>query len=174
MSRIEKSDSIIQLPVAVHLHNATFASMKQGTLDISYSLDTIDNAAQKLWAFAKQHRIWTFSGDMGAGKTTLISSLCRHLGVQEAVSSPTFSLINEYHFHNPEGADTTILHMDWYRIGSITEAIDAGMEDALQGDAYCFIEWPEKAAALLQGEHIRITINTISEKERSLHTRLTG
>jgi tRNA threonylcarbamoyladenosine biosynthesis protein TsaE len=116
--------------------------MKQDTLDISYSLDTIDNAAQKLWTFAKGHRIWTFSGDMGAGKTTLISSLCRLLGVEETVSSPTFSLINEYHFRNQEGAGTIILHMDWYRINGTAEAIDAGMEDALQGQSYCFIEWP--------------------------------
>lgn len=148
--------------------------MKQDTLDISYSPDTIDNAAQKLWVFAKEYRIWTFSGDMGAGKTTLISSLCKLLGVEEAVSSPTFSLINEYRFRNPEGAYTTILHMDWYRISSITEAIDAGMEDALQGGAYCFIEWPEKATELLQDEYLQIKIDTLSATERSLHARPIG
>ncbi len=148
--------------------------MKQDALHISYSLDTIDIAAQKLWIYGKGYRIWTFSGDMGAGKTTLISSLCKHLGVQEPASSPTFSLINEYRFPNPEGAYTTILHMDWYRISSITEAIDAGMEDALQGGAYCFIEWPEKAAELLQDGYLRIKIDTVSAQGRSLHARPIG
>ncbi len=148
--------------------------MKQDALETIYSLDTIDNAARELWMFAKEHHVWTFSGDMGAGKTTLIRSLCKLLNVQGSASSPTFSLINEYHFRNIQGEDTIILHMDWYRLNSIAEAIDAGMEDALQSGSYCFIEWPEKAKDLIQDKHISIKISVISATERSLDARKAG
>lgn len=144
--------------------------MNQDTLEISYTIDSIPEVANNLWGFAKSYPVWTFSGDMGAGKTTLISALCKLLKVEEVVSSPTFSLINEYHFQRTDGA-FTLYHMDWYRIESILEAIDAGIEDALTSGAYCFVEWPEKAAQLLPKQYVAISIVTVSSTERHLRAQ---
>jgi tRNA threonylcarbamoyladenosine biosynthesis protein TsaE len=105
---------------------------------------------------------------MGAGKTTFIHHLCDYLGVEDAVSSPTFALINEYHFLN-NGQDKTIYHMDWYRINSEEEAINAGIEDALLNkDAYCFVEWPEKAIHLLPQPYLWIEIEVLDETKRKM------
>ena len=137
-------------------------------LQISYREEGLPNAADTLWQWGDKWpgaaRVWTFSGDLGAGKTTLIRALCAGLSVQDAVHSPTFSLINEY--TSPRGP---ILHMDWYRLRSEDEAVDAGMEDALaREDALCFVEWPEQAEGLLAGLHIRVEIETVSAEERVL------
>jgi len=141
--------------------------MKQDIFRISYTLDTIHAAARQLWQYAHTCRVWAFSGEMGAGKTTLIRALCRELGITDPVSSPTFSLINEYRL--PEAAgNTTVLHMDWYRLSGAAEAVQAGMEDALAGESYCFVEWPERAAALLPPGHVQIAIQTVSEMERMI------
>ena len=123
--------------------------MKQdASLEITYALDTITDAARRLWEFGHPYRVWAFSGQMGAGKTTLIHALCDLLGVADAVSSPTFALINEYHIM--DGAGQRLYHMDWYRVNSVEEAVQAGMEDCLlQQDARVFVEWPEQAEVLL-------------------------
>jgi tRNA threonylcarbamoyladenosine biosynthesis protein TsaE len=106
---------------------------------------------------------------MSAGKTTVIHALCNYLGVTDAVSSPTFALINEYHFEQ-EGRDRTIYHMDWYRLRDTAEAIGAGLEDALSpNDAYCFVEWPEKALELLPTPYLWIDIKLGAQpEERSI------
>jgi tRNA threonylcarbamoyladenosine biosynthesis protein TsaE len=137
-------------------------------MELEYTLDSIDEVAKEIWQKARNYSIWIFSGDMGAGKTTLISAICRYLNVKEPVSSPTFSLINEYRFLNPEGKSETIFHMDWYRIDSVSEAIDAGIQDALDSGHYCFIEWPEKASELLPHNCIRLNILTRSPEKREI------
>lgn len=141
---------------------------QEPALQISYSLSNIRNAADKLWQYAHQHRVWAFDADMGAGKTTLIHALCDHLGVTDAVSSPTFSLINEYSFtYNNEGQ--TIYHMDWYRLEDEEEAVNAGVEDCLQQkDRYSLIEWPMKAPGILPRKHLWITIEITEQDERVL------
>jgi tRNA threonylcarbamoyladenosine biosynthesis protein TsaE len=133
---------------------------------VSYTLTAIHVAAQQVLQSAS--RIIAFSGGLGAGKTTLISAICNQLGVTDPVSSPTFSLINEYHL--PEGSrHRFIYHMDWYRLRDADEAINAGMEDCLQqADAWCFIEWPEQAPELLAGPHLYITIENKGEGLRCL------
>jgi tRNA threonylcarbamoyladenosine biosynthesis protein TsaE len=141
--------------------------MPEQLLQISYSLSNIKNVVHQLWQYAHQYHVWTFNGEMGAGKTTLIHALCDELGVTDAVSSPTFALINEYHFINKEGADTTIYHMDWYRLKDEEEALNAGMEDAIQQPgAYSWVEWAEKAASLIPYPHIQIDIVPLSPEER--------
>jgi tRNA threonylcarbamoyladenosine biosynthesis protein TsaE len=137
-------------------------------LQISYSLSEIKSDLHHFWQLANQYRIIAFNGDMGAGKTTFIHHLCDYLGVEDAVSSPTFALINEYHFLQ-EGKDKTIFHMDWYRINSEEEAINAGLEDALNNkDAYCFVEWPEKALSLLPKPYLWIDIEVEGEGRRKM------
>lgn len=106
---------------------------------------------------------------MGAGKTTFITALCHYLAVEDAVSSPTFSLINEYTFQQ-NGNAKKIYHMDWYRLKDEDEAIDAGVEDTLLcKDSYSIVEWPEKAQELLPKPHLWIHIANNGDNERSMN-----
>lgn len=91
---------------------------------------------------------------MGAGKTTLVSALCRELGSTSVVNSPTFAIINQY--DTPSG--NPVYHIDLYRLRSIGEALDIGLPEYLDGSAYCFVEWPETAAPLLPDDTCHITI----------------
>lgn len=146
--------------------------MADTLLQISYSLATIENAAHRLWQCAHQYRVLAFNGNMGAGKTTFIHALCDFLQVPDAVSSPTFALINEYHFLENSG-EKKIFHMDWYRLRDTEEAIHAGMEDALlQKDAYCFVEWAEKALDILPKPYLWIEIEALSPHERTMRVYL--
>jgi len=139
-------------------------------MQLTYDLSGIRDAATSFWDYARSFRIIAFSGGLGAGKTTFISALCKHIGIQEKVSSPTFALINEYTFEE-NGSMQLIRHMDWYRLESVEEAIQAGMEDVLmQKEGYCFIEWPEKAPELVPEDALRVTIDVIDENTRKLQT----
>lgn len=141
-------------------------------MELIYTLETIDEAVKKFWEAYKSCRVFAFTGEMGAGKTTFIHHLCDYLKVEDTVSSPTFALINEYHFASKDGRDNIIYHLDWYRLRDTTEAINAGMEDCLiqagRGAAYCFVEWPEKAEALLKMPFVRIRIDSTSNTERRM------
>ncbi len=141
-------------------------------LELIYTLDTIDEAVKKFWDSFKSCHVFAFNGEMGAGKTTFIHHLCDYLKVEDTVSSPTFALINEYHFASEEGKDNIIYHLDWYRLRDTTEAINAGMEDCIAqaggGKAYCFIEWPEKAGELLIMPFVRINIESMSNTDRRM------
>ena len=146
--------------------------MPQGPLQISYSLADIRAAAHQLWQWAHPLRVFTFSGSLGAGKTTFIHALCDDLGVKDAVSSPTFALINEYRFTS-DGKEQTIYHMDWYRLRDADEAVDAGMEDSLNDPAaYCFIEWPEKAPEIMPRLYVEIKLEVIDDLHRLLTATL--
>jgi tRNA threonylcarbamoyladenosine biosynthesis protein TsaE len=105
-------------------------------------------------------RIFAFQGNMGAGKTTFIKSLCDTLGVMDRTGSPTYSLVNEY--RGQEG--TTIYHFDFYRINSLEEALDIGFEEYLESGAYCFIEWPEMVDSLLPPDCLKVTIEQKGEE----------
>jgi tRNA threonylcarbamoyladenosine biosynthesis protein TsaE len=142
--------------------------MAQEALQISYTLSDIPATAHQLWQWAHPARVFAFSGSLGAGKTTLIHAICDMLGVRDAVSSPTFALINEYRFSHA-GQEETIYHMDWYRLRDANEAVDAGMDDALSDpNAWCFIEWPEKAPELLPAGYVEVKLETVDEYNRTL------
>lgn len=134
-----------------------------------FTLHTISDVLKPFWDAVGDSSVITFSGDMGAGKTTFISHLCRYLNVSDVVSSPTFALINEYGY-NHNGTPMPILHMDWYRLRSTDEAIHAGMEDALDralhGEAKCFVEWPEQAPDILPASYASVYIQVLSPEER--------
>ena len=127
------------------------------------SLTELPAAAQQIVQFAGKQRIFLFYGDMGAGKTTFIKSLCEVLGVRESVTSPTFYIVNEY-----RGADATVYHFDFYRLKSQTEAFDMGYEEYFYSRAYCFIEWPEKIADLLPDSYLKVSIKAISPTAREI------
>jgi len=117
--------------------------------------------------FAGEHKIWLFKGDLGAGKTTLIQYLCDELKVVDSVSSPTFSIINEYQ----TGQGETIYHFDFYRIESEKEAENLGSEEYFYSGELCFVEWPEKIPNLIPEQYLEISINFISNKREFYLTR---
>lgn len=126
-------------------------------------LSDLDQAAQSVLTFAGQETFFVFEGDMGAGKTTFIKALTKAMGVTENVSSPTFSIVNEY-----DAAGKIIYHFDFYRIKSIQEAYDIGYEEYFYSGNTCLIEWPEKIEELLPENYTKIQIFTLSENERML------
>src|ERR1700744_4853803 len=128
---------------------------------IAYSLDGLAEVAQKAVEFAGNERIFLFYGEMGAGKTTFIKSLCQVLGSTDNVSSPTFSIVNEYLL--PAGA---IYHFDFYRLKNQAEALDIGCEEYFYSGNYCFIEWPEKIPDLLPEHFVKIEISINDGNER--------
>jgi len=130
----------------------------------NYHLSEIKEVAEQLWREYNSKKVWAFQATMGSGKTTFIHSLCDVLKVRDTVSSPTFAIINEY----TSVVAGTIFHMDWYRMKDEEEAIQAGCEDCIEGDAYCFIEWPEKFPQLLPGNTLHILLETINNSERRL------
>lgn len=127
------------------------------------SLADLDKAASEIITFAANQKTFLFYGDMGAGKTTLIRSLCKQLGTSDNVASPTFSIVNEY-----KTTKESIYHFDFYRLKTQTEALDMGFEEYLYSGNYCFIEWPEKIPDLLPLHYISIKISVESNNERQI------
>lgn len=132
------------------------------TLEIN-DLNELPKAARELLAFAGNERIFLFYGEMGAGKTTLIKALCSELGTDDLVSSPTFSIVNEY--ASPAGP---VYHFDFYRLKNETEALDLGYEDYIYSGCYCFIEWPERISGLLPENACSIEIEIEGSNSRKL------
>jgi tRNA threonylcarbamoyladenosine biosynthesis protein TsaE len=128
------------------------------------SLSELPSAASAILNTADNHRIFLFYGDMGAGKTTLIKALCEKLGVVETVTSPTFSIVNEY-----RGKTEKIYHFDFYRLKNETEALDLGYEEYFYSGAYCFIEWPDKIHSLLPDHFISIKIEVTGDNSRQIN-----
>jgi len=124
-------------------------------------LAELDNAASKILDVAEGEHFFIFKGDMGAGKTTLIKSLAKALGVSEVVSSPTFSIVNEY-----DADGTIIYHFDFYRIKNVQEAYDIGYEEYFYSGNICFIEWPEKVAEILPEHYTQVDIETLDAHSR--------
>lgn len=122
----------------------------------TYQLSDLSVVAEQILDTAAS-KILLFYGEMGSGKTTLIKELAKQLGVEDVTSSPTFSLVNEYHSKNGE----IVYHFDFYRIEDEEEAYDMGIEEYFDSDAWCFIEWPENVENLLPLESvvIKLTIN---------------
>lgn len=129
------------------------------------SIMQLPSVAKQLIDFVSktEQKILLFYGEMGAGKTTLIKAFCAALGVEDTVSSPTFSIVNEYHY--PKGI---IYHFDCYRLKNQAEALDIGMEEYLYSDNYCLIEWPEKIPDLLPENYFKISIEVQPDQQRKL------
>lgn len=129
-------------------------------------LDALPKAADQLVHHPQFRKKIAFSGEMGAGKTTFIQSLCVALGVEQVVNSPTFALINEY--FTPGGE--SIFHFDLYRIEQVEELYDIGYEEYMFSDAYCFIEWPERAMELLPEDILHLHIEVREDDSRLLRS----
>ena len=125
------------------------------------NLTELSSAALALLNFAPDEKIFIFEGEMGAGKTTFIKSLCAELGVHDVVSSPTFSIVNEY-----LAKTQTIYHFDFYRIKNLQEAYDIGYEEYFYSGNICLIEWPERVAELLPERYVKVEITTLAPEKR--------
>ncbi len=122
------------------------------------SLDTIADAASEFIKQMKDATVFAFYGNMGAGKTTFIKAICKKLGVDDQINSPTFAIVNEYRSNSCE----LIYHFDFYRIKSESEAFDFGYEDYFYSGSVCFVEWPELIESLLPEDVVNVKIE---EKE---------
>ena len=131
-------------------------------MNTTYLLSEIDSVAHRLLAKSKSKTI-LFYGEMGAGKTTLIKSMVKALGAEDTASSPTFSLVNEY-----SSSNGLIYHFDFYRIEHETEALDMGIEDYFNSQAWKFVEWPQKIENFLDEESQKVEIVLLEKDLRRL------
>ena len=131
------------------------------------TIDALPTVAQQFAADVVQTNratVIAFYGAMGAGKTTFIKELCRSLGSEDNITSPTFSLVNEY----TDAEGRPILHFDFYRIENLQEALDIGCDDYFYSGNLCLIEWPELIEDLLPEETLKVTIKEETDGSRSL------
>lgn len=132
-------------------------------ISLTYTLNEIDRTAANFWNQVPPSKVIVLHGQMGAGKTTFISALCRVKRVSSTVGSPTFSIINEY--LSPEGS---IYHIDLYRLKDEEEAIRAGVEDCLYSGHICLVEWPERTPNLFNEETVHVYLETIDASTRRI------
>jgi tRNA threonylcarbamoyladenosine biosynthesis protein TsaE len=135
------------------------------------SLDQLGNFAEQFWKKIKDRKVFAFHGEMGTGKTTIISALCHYKGTKDVTGSPTFSIINEYAY-SENGESKKIFHIDLYRLKNEEEVIQAGVEDCIYSGSICMVEWPEKAPDLFDDKTVHVFIEPVSEKERKAEVRM--
>lgn len=128
------------------------------------SLSELDAVAKDILQLCGKERVFALEGKMGAGKTTFTKALCKALGCEDNICSPTFAIVNAY-FSESEGE---IYHFDFYRIDSIREAEEIGVEEYLYSGSYCFMEWSERVKEILPEHYARIEIETKSGKAREI------
>jgi len=132
---------------------------------VSKSIADLPGIAKQLLKFSRGHKIWTLNGDLGAGKTSLVKELGNLIGVIDEINSPTFPIVNEY-----SNGIEVIYHIDCYRLKSLPEAIDAGLEELLSTDSYCFIEWPEVIREIIFGSRIDVLLSHAADHQQRILT----
>jgi tRNA threonylcarbamoyladenosine biosynthesis protein TsaE len=137
---------------------------EQGTVFRSVELSDLGEVAKYIAMQLETYRVWLFYGEMGAGKTTLIKEICKAAGVADAMSSPTFSIVNEY--ETP--ARQRIFHFDFYRIRNEGEAYDIGADEYFYSGSVCFVEWPEKVPSLIPARHVDVAIDAENNTQRTI------
>lgn len=134
------------------------------TIEIE-SIEQLQGAAKDFLVALNGQKVVVFEGQMGAGKTTFIQALLRELGIENPDGSPTYSIVNEY-TTNQHGK---VFHLDVYRLESVEEAVSIGIEEILEGEDYCFIEWGEKIKALLPDETAWVKVEVDDIGKRLIH-----
>ena len=131
-------------------------------------LQDIERAAVEFIQYISQSdaesNIFAFYGHMGAGKTTFVTAICKALGVEDTVNSPTFTIVNEYR----AAKGFPVYHFDFYRINKLQEAYEIGIDEYFSGDGLCLIEWPEKIEELLPEDIIKVTITPQEDGSREV------
>ncbi len=139
--------------------------MKQILLNTRYNLKEIKTIAAMLCHIAKHDNIWLYHAEMGAGKTTLTTAVCAYLGVTDSISSPTYTIVNEYAMANKEA----LYHFDCYRINTLEEAMNIGLSDYMHSGQRCIVEWAENVLPLIPMEKaIHIDIKIIGDDSREI------
>src|SRR6186997_252856 len=131
------------------------------------STNALVEFAIDFWDIVKDAKLFAFHGEMGSGKTTLITVLCKAKGVEELISSPTYSIINEYRFYE-NGTEKKIYHLDLYRLNSMEEIIQAGVEDCIYSGDICFVEWPEKIPGFLNENTVKVFLEIMGDTSRQV------
>lgn len=124
----------------------------------------LDRAAREFLKQTEGVSVYAFYGSMGSGKTTFISAVCRVLGVEDEVASPTFTIVNEY----LTGDGRPVYHFDFYRIEKISEALDIGYEEYMDSGELCFMEWPGKIEQILPDDALKVCISENADGSRTL------
>jgi len=137
---------------------------------VTHGPDQLEAASKAIIEAGKGADAWLFIGEMGAGKTTLIRAICAELDVLDEVSSPTFSIVNEY----LTAKDETLYHFDFYRLESEEEALDIGIEEYFYAGNICLMEWPERVEGLLPERFLRIDITENSDHSRTIKMTMHG
>lgn len=137
-------------------------------MEIYFNFNEIEKTAQKFLDATGSYNLFAFSGELGAGKTSFITAICKVLGVSETVTSPTYSIIQEYKTRD----NSTVFHIDLYRIKSKEEALDAGVEECLVSNEICMVEWPERAPEIFPEKTVFCRIEILSDTKRKLITKL--
>lgn len=121
---------------------------------ICRTLNELPGIAGKIFDFGKDKKIWLLQGDLGAGKTTFINEVTLYMGLKDQVSSPSYALVNEYLTKD----DQKVFHLDLFRLRTMNEALDIGIDEYLDSGNYCFIEWPEVIGSLIDDDYLEINI----------------
>lgn len=130
-----------------------------------FGLQDLSNVSKDVIKSAEGLTVWLLTGEMGAGKTTLAKSICRELSVKEVVSSPTFSIINEY----KTSQGKSIFHFDFYRLKSEVEAYDIGVNEYFESGSICLVEWAEKIPSLMPEHYFEITLQINDLTSRAIN-----
>lgn len=140
-------------------------------MQVHILFDGLESFANKFWNYVNGWNVFAFHGEMGAGKTTIISMLCHNKGTTDVTGSPTFSIINEYNYFE-KGENKKIFHIDLYRLKDEEEVMQAGVEDCIYSGCICMVEWPEKAPGLFYENTVHVFIEVVSETERKILVQL--
>jgi tRNA threonylcarbamoyladenosine biosynthesis protein TsaE len=133
-------------------------------MEVIFTLEEIGKTAKKILLLTSGYKVFALHGEMGAGKTTFVHALCEAMGVKDNISSPTFSIINQYTTETGE----TIYHIDLYRLKDEAEAINTGVEDCLFSGNTCLVEWPERADGIFPDDTLHIHIAAVNNNTRKL------
>lgn len=132
----------------------------------NYALEDLPKVAKTIIASVKNKTL-LFYGEMGVGKTTLIKEICKQLQVEDNISSPTFSLVNEYRTNDNEA----VFHFDFYRIEDEQEALDMGIEEYFYQNSWCLVEWPSTIENLLPLDAVQIQLSTLENGQRNIQLK---
>jgi tRNA threonylcarbamoyladenosine biosynthesis protein TsaE len=119
-----------------------------------HTINELQQVTKKILNYGKDFKVWVLKGELGAGKTTFIKEITKQLGIKDQTSSPSYALVNEYRTKS----NKRIYHLDLFRINTTSEALDIGIDEYLDSDDYCFIEWPEIIESLLPSEYLEVCI----------------